>query len=66
MALRLVKTGARCPSSIEGETDAAGIVRFERMKTGPYQILIVDSQEASASAHVEDGKSTSVTLTKTP
>lgn len=60
-ATRLVYTGARCMSTIAGETDAAGMVRFERMKTGPYS---VDGPEnATASAQVENGQTTTVTLT---
>ncbi|MNX20377.1 hypothetical protein D3C86_503180 [compost metagenome] len=63
VATRLVKTGARCPSSIQGETDSAGVVRFERLKTGPFGIVVFGPQEATMSAQIEDGKTTSVIVT---
>lgn len=63
-ATRLVATGLRCPSTIEATTDGEGRVRFERMKTGPYDVRLGD-QSATASAEVEADKTTSVTL-RTP
>jgi hypothetical protein len=65
-AVRMVNTGARCRSTIQGETDWAGIVRFERLKSGPYEVFVFGPQQATTSTHVEDGKTTSVTLTKRP
>ena len=64
MAVRLVNTGARCPSLIEGEADSNGVVRFERLKPGPYDIKIIGLQQDTTKSQIEDGKTTSVTLTK--
>lgn len=66
MAVRMVNTGARCPSMVEGETDSTGVVRFERMKPGPYDLMITGLQQAATKTQVEDGKTTSVSLTKRP
>lgn len=63
VANRLVYTGAKCLSIIEASTDGQGLVRLERMKTGPYDVRLSDDS-ATASAQVEDGKTTSVTLKK--
>lgn len=65
MATRLVYTGARCPSMIDGTTNDQGLVRFERMKTGPYEVRLGDhstTATATASATVEAEKTASVTL----
>ncbi len=60
-ATRLVYTGLRCPSVISGTTDASGVVRFERMKTGPYEVRLSDDS-ATASAQVDADTTASVTL----
>lgn len=60
-AVRMVYTGLRCPSLISGVTDAQGVLRFERMKTGPYEVSL-DAAAATASAEVEAGKTAMVTL----
>ncbi|MBO9542690.1 carboxypeptidase regulatory-like domain-containing protein [bacterium] len=60
-AYRLVYTGAKCPSMISGVTDAQGLLRFERMKTGPYQVSL-EAAAATASTEVEADKTATVTL----
>jgi hypothetical protein len=53
----------KCPSMVEGTADANGLVRWERMKTGPYEVYLFDGEKtASASAAVEAGKTTRVAL----
>ncbi|MOA50645.1 hypothetical protein D3C78_1736900 [compost metagenome] len=64
VAVRMVNTGARCPSMVESETDSTGVVRFERLKLGPYDISIIGLQQATTMTQIEDGKTTSITLTK--
>ncbi len=55
----------RCPSMVQGETGAEGVLRLERMKTGPYEIYLHDGgKSASASATVEAGKVATVALTR--
>lgn len=55
----------RCPSMVQGETNQAGLVRWERMKTGPYVLyLYAGEKSASASTVVEEGKVTRVSLTR--
>lgn len=63
MATRLVYTGLRCPSTMEAITDATGLVRLERMKTGPYLLSLQDSN-ATASAEVKANETASATLVK--
>jgi hypothetical protein len=60
-AYRLVPTGARCLSMIDGVTDAQGLLRFERMKTGPYQVSL-DGATATASVELEADRTAKVTL----
>lgn len=60
-ATRLVPTGAKCMSMISGVTDAQGLLRLERMKTGPYQVSL-DAATATASVEVEADKTAMVTL----
>jgi len=63
MATRLVYTGAKCPSMIDATSNDQGVVRLERMKTGPYDVSLGDLS-ATASVTVEADKTTSVTLKK--
>ncbi|MNX77454.1 hypothetical protein D3C86_1089970 [compost metagenome] len=60
-AYRLVYTGAKCPSMISGVTDGQGLLRFERMKTGPYEVSL-EAATATASTEVEANKTATVTL----
>lgn len=54
-----------CPSRVEGETDAQGLIRWERMRTGPYVVYaFAGEQTASASVTVEAGQVTRVALTQ--
>lgn len=62
-ATHLVPTGLRCPAAISATTDALGVVRLERMKTGPYDVRLEDGS-ATASAQVNADQTTSVTLLK--
>ena len=58
-------TGYRCPSQATSTTDAAGLARFERLRTGPYVIRAMQAGAENASgqeARIEAGLTTSVTL----
>jgi protocatechuate 3,4-dioxygenase beta subunit len=46
---------------IDGVTDAQGLLRFERMKTGPYQVSL-DGATATASVELEADRTAKVTL----
>jgi copper(I)-binding protein len=65
-AARMVNTGKRCPSLVQGETDSTGVVRFERLKPGPYDIMIIGLEQPTTKTQIEDGKTTSVTLNMRP
>lgn len=62
-ATRLVPTGLRCPAAISVPTDATGVARLERMKTGPYDVRLSDDA-ATASAEVVADQTARVTLTR--
>ena len=69
IATRQEPTGYRsqCVAMISGETRADGKVVFERLKTGNYVVWLEPASAsiaASASAVVEAGKTTAVTLTE--
>lgn len=55
---------ARCPSMVQGDTDANGVLRWERLKTGPYELRFYrGNQFASVSATVVAGEVTRISLT---
>ncbi len=54
-----------CPSMVQGETGPEGVLRLERMKTGPYEVYLhAGGKVASTSATVEAGKVATVALTR--
>lgn len=60
---RLVYTGLRCPSIMDATTNASGVARLERMKTGPYSMSLHDSN-ATASTEVKANETVLATLVK--
>lgn len=60
-ATRLVYTGLKCLSMVSGTSDKEGLVRLERLRTGPYEVRL-DDPPATASAQIAADQTTRVTL----
>lgn len=64
-AWREVYTGAKCSSSIKGTTDAQGVVKFERLKLGPYGVVMPGGMSDRIQTEVKADQTTTITLVRT-
>lgn len=62
MAYRDVYTGAKCSSSIKDTTDAQGMIKFERLKTGPFVVQIPGGGSERVQVEVKPNETAAVTL----
>lgn len=64
IATRMVYTGTKCASRISGTSDAQGVIKFDRLKTGPYAIVMQGQMTGTFQTEVKENQTAFLTLVR--
>lgn len=63
-AIRQLPSGFRCPSQVDAQTGVDGVARIERLKPGPYKVLIIGDNGSASDLTLEAGVAMRARLVK--